>query len=850
MIEIVTLISVILFLVVLLFTPILPPRQNYKNIPFTNIMRSPRDILNVLGRDNNSVRFKTPNKAKIMSFEWDCGGFNNVRMAFEVACAISIIFDRTIVMPPKAYWDHMPKGYIMDLSDFYDLDSIRKHVPLISSSEYLGKTATYDEFKQIMSSNNGLSKELLTKLPQEYQKLSDKQQEPVWFFLSCKKENGKDMRIFGNFNSIFRDSPKLTKIRYTIKNGMKFKSELLDLVPNIPPGSYDAVHARLGDFQYTYEKDEKNPIETLQRNLTRLLKPVDNSHKLLIITPEKDRSKFDSLKKDFDIQFLQYHQRTPSIWVPLIDILACVSARRFLGNKLSTFTYYIQILRGYCTTNRQKDFSRIIDDTPEYHNANNESIVAKIGKAWNCSGNCWDVLDTEQWLDHELKAIELGIVNPKVLSSGKYIISFCVFGKNKKYTHGAVENAIVAPEIYPGWICRFYIGDDVPEYIIKELETFPHVEIISMPSHVKEKGLSKTLWRFQPLFEDDITAFVVRDTDSILNKRGKTATDEWLNSDKKFHIMRDHKLHRTEIMGGMWGCKGHMKDLENSFNKYNRTNTYGVDQEFLRKIVYPRIKNNVMIHARYKDLDSGVHEEGTLDFPLKANEKFVGKVENDTPRANKRLKLKEHSTHFPLTKTAFYMNLDKDTRRNRHIQTLLNSIGFENINRITPIKDPIGWKSLTKSHKYILEQISNFEKEEYYFVFEDDIALAREENPKNVFNLIKSEMDKLISAKMSIPFIYLGACLDNNQWGKCTNNKCNTWCAHAYMLTPNAAKWLLKNVPDWENNIIDNNYLQILNQPLVGHKFTHDHTSPQWRGLFYQGRKESWYTNGLAENGY
>ena len=406
MIEIVTLISVILFLVVLLFTPVLPPTENYKNIPFTNNLRSSRDILNVLGRDNNQLGFKTPDKAKIISFEWDCAGFNNVRMAFEVACAISIIFDRTIVMPPKAYWDHMPKGYIMDLSDFYDLDSIRKHVPLISSSEYLGKIVTYDEFKQIMNSKNGLSRELLTKLPQEYQKLSDKQQEPVWFFLSCKKENGKDMRIFGNFNSIFRDSPKLTKIRYAIKNGMKFKSELLDLVPNIPPGSYDAVHVRLGDFQHTYEKGEKNPIETLRRNLTRLLKPVDNSHKLLIITPEKDKSKFDSLKKDFDIQFLQYYPETPSLWLPLIDTLACVSARRFLGNKLSTFTYYIQILRGYCATNRQKDLSQIIDATPEYHNANNESIIAKIGKAWNCSGNCWNILDTEQWLDPKLKELE------------------------------------------------------------------------------------------------------------------------------------------------------------------------------------------------------------------------------------------------------------------------------------------------------------------------------------------------------------------------------------------------------------------------------------------------------------
>ena len=217
---------------------------------------------------------------------------------------------------------------------------------------------------------------------------------------------------------------------------------------------------------------------------------------------------------------------------------------------------------------------------------------------------------------------------------------------------------------------------------------------------------------------------------------------------------------------------------------------------------------------------------------------------------NNKGKLSDTSTHFPLTKTAFYMNLDKDISRNVHIQTLLNSMGFENINRITPIKDDIGWKSLTKTHKYILEQIAKFEKEEYYFIFEDDIELSRQENPKNVFNLIKSEMNNLISPNIDIPFIYLGACLDKDQWKKCKNNKCNTFCSHAYMLTPNAAKWVLKNVPDWENSMIDKNYVETLNQPLIGHKFTHNHTSPKWRGLFYQGRKEPWYTNGLNENGY
>ena len=53
----------------------------------------------------------------------------------------------------------------------------------------------------------------------------------------------------------------------------------------------------------------------------------------------------------------------------------------------------------------------------------------------------------------------------------KKVISFSLWGTNKKYTIGAIENAKLALEYYPGWICRYYIASSVPKEIISDMGT-------------------------------------------------------------------------------------------------------------------------------------------------------------------------------------------------------------------------------------------------------------------------------------------------------------------------------------------------------------------------------------------
>ena len=200
----------------------------------------------------------------------------------------------------------------------------------------------------------------------------------------------------------------------------------------------------------------------------------------------------------------------------------------------------------------------------------------------------------------------------------------------------------------------------------------------------------------------------------------------------------------------------------------------------------------------------------------------------------------------PLSKTAYYINMDTQVSRKNHTEKLLKDIGFTTIVRQKPdlSLDPYG--SSFKAHKAIWIAISKKTKEQYYFAFEDDAEIAHGVDRKAVFSIIKDDLAKIKHPDKK--FIYLGACLDEKQAPKCTTNVCNAWCAHAYMLTPAGARALLKSCPKKTNNqVTDNFLLNLFSPPLIGHKFTHDHTEPDWRGLFYQARKASWYSNGMNE---
>jgi protein O-GlcNAc transferase len=179
----------------------------------------------------------------------------------------------------------------------------------------------------------------------------------------------------------------------------------------------------------------------------------------------------------------------------------------------------------------------------------------------------------------------------------KKVISFSLWGDNPIYTIGAIRNAELSKEIYPDWVCRYYIGKSTPKDIIEKLNSFDNTEVIEMESDGDWTGM---FWRFYAAGDEDVDVVIVRDCDSRVNIREKEAVDEWLNSDKGFHIMRDHPYHTTEILGGMWGSKkGVVSNIKNLIDIYVKGNFWQVDQNFLKEKIYPQIKNNCLVHDEF-----------------------------------------------------------------------------------------------------------------------------------------------------------------------------------------------------------------------------------------------------------
>jgi protein O-GlcNAc transferase len=203
----------------------------------------------------------------------------------------------------------------------------------------------------------------------------------------------------------------------------------------------------------------------------------------------------------------------------------------------------------------------------------------------------------------------------------KKIISFSLWGDKPIYNIGAIRNAEIAKVIYPDWICRFYVGKSTPIETINELRNFDNTEIIQMDEQGDWTGM---FWRFYPASEEDVKVMISRDCDSRLSKREVMAVNEWINSDKDFHIMRDHPHHNIEILGGMWGVKNNLLyNMKSLINDYLKGDFWQVDQNFLKEIIYPIIKGNVMVHDEFFS---------KIPFPtVRNNNEFVGDVfdEND-----------------------------------------------------------------------------------------------------------------------------------------------------------------------------------------------------------------------------
>jgi hypothetical protein len=223
------------------------------------------------------------------------------------------------------------------------------------------------------------------------------------------------------------------------------------------------------------------------------------------------------------------------------------------------------------------------------------------------------------------------------------VISFSLFENvaqpgDLKYFLGGVENVHLQKKYYPDWICRFYVDRSVPLTITDQLHNLG-AEVVFKDG---PKDFTRLFWRFECFKDKSIERFIVRDADSRLNPREADAVDEWIKSEKDFHIIRDNAQHNARILGGLFGVassliakmaeqyddmlkehfcsKPHIK-LEH----HHRGPFFDSDQTFLNRYVWRMVEDSHLAHI--KDLENlrftGKEKLLKVDLP---DGKFCGQM--------------------------------------------------------------------------------------------------------------------------------------------------------------------------------------------------------------------------------
>ena len=111
---------------------------------------------------------------------------------------------------------------------------------------------------------------------------------------------------------------------------------------------------------------------------------------------------------------------------------------------------------------------------------------------------------------------------------------------------------------------RLYYDLDQNDPLMKQLCDLacenPHLDLCyvrSLPGNpvVDASDIFPMNWRFLPPVDPQVELFLCRDLDSRISRREVAAVQEWIDSGKPIHSMRDHPAHTTPLLGAAWGAR-------------------------------------------------------------------------------------------------------------------------------------------------------------------------------------------------------------------------------------------------------------------------------------------------------
>ena len=241
-----------------------------------------------------------------------------------------------------------------------------------------------------------------------------------------------------------------------------------------------------------------------------------------------------------------------------------------------------------------------------------------------------------------------------VNGNGVKALSYSLWGNTTRYTQGMIHVAQTVRETFgDDWQVWIYHDHTVPKRVLKSLANMAHVRLLNVQTTtIQDKNNNNTTsttsmdvfepwihtdlnpmtWRFLIASNPWVDVYAIRDSDALPSHREYAAVQEFLQSGRAFHVLRDHPAHHptafAPILGGMWGglhrAVPHMKDLlyrtyslSRRTKKHNHQKVqkdkhqYGNDQDFLKTHILPLAYQDCLQHDSYF-----CRESHAIAFPL------------------------------------------------------------------------------------------------------------------------------------------------------------------------------------------------------------------------------------------
>jgi len=274
----------------------------------------------------NPRRVRRPDR--IIRFEWDEGGWNNIRMQAEVMVCLAELFGRALVLPDPDQWYLVP-GDGTHLFDFFDEVAFRAAVRVLPS-----KTRTEDEW-EVPAHLAAINTVRLKR--EAYLQQLDRES---WYF-------PRTARMFGCFASVLGSDSEHYAL---VHQAFRLRTDLLDMAMGmledhgLRPGGFLAAHVRRGDFRYQAmcHLSIGDVVEALRRHGS------DAEGALLIVSDAYDEELLEACRRQGWNPICWAGKHTGDTKISgVLDMLCCCLAWRFVGTRLSTFSSGIIQWRGY-----------------------------------------------------------------------------------------------------------------------------------------------------------------------------------------------------------------------------------------------------------------------------------------------------------------------------------------------------------------------------------------------------------------------------------------------------------------------------------------------------------------------